>query len=180
MSDIVNLSVFTAAYDNEDAAKEDYEAVKAIYYDLGLMDTFDAAIVEKDGNGKMKVISKHEQPTRQMGWAGAGLGLAAGLLVALFPAVALTGSLLAGTTAAGAAMGAMLGHIAAGVSRGDLKELGEVLDEGTYGLIVVAVTDVGARVQEAISSAKKVATKEFKADKKDLDKQIKKALKEQK
>ena len=73
--------------------------------------------------------------------------------------------------------GAMLGHISAGVSRGDLKELGEVLDEGTYGLIVVAVTDVGARVEEAIASAKKVVKKEFKADKKDLDKQIKEALK---
>ncbi len=177
MSDIVNLSVFTAAYDNEDAAKEDYEAVKALYYDLGLMDTFDAAIVGKDANGKMKVIKKHEQPTRQMGWAGAGLGFATGLLVALFPAVGLGGALLTGT-AAGAAMGAMLGHVSAGVSRGDLKELGEVLDDGTYGLVVVAVTDVGARVEEAIASAKKVVKKEFKADKKDLDKQIKEALKD--
>ena len=177
MDDVVSLSMFVAAYDNEDAAKEDYEMVQALYYDLGVIDTFDAAIVGKDANGKIKIIKKHEQPTRQMGWVGAGLGFATGLLIALFPAVGLGGSLLTGTTV-GAAMGAMLGHFGAGVNRSDLKELGEVLDEGTYGLIVVALTDVSARVEEAIKSATKVVKKELKIDQKDLDKQIKEALKE--
>ncbi|MEA1891226.1 MAG: DUF1269 domain-containing protein [Campylobacterota bacterium] len=176
MSDIVSLSLFTATYDNEDAAKKDYESVKALYYDMGLIDTFDAAIVEKDENGNMKVISKHEQPTRQMGWAGAGLGLASGLLVALFPAVALSGALVLGTTATGAALGAVVGHIGAGMSRSDLKELGEVLDEGKYGLLVVALTDVGEKIKEVLKYAQKIESKEFKADQKELDKEIKEAL----
>ena len=184
MSDVINLSVFTATYDDKGSAKDDYEAVKALYYDLGLMDTFDAAIIKKNAKGKVKLVSKHEQPTRQAGWAGAGLGLATGLVVALFPAVALPGALVAGATAAGAALGTMVGHVSAGLSRGDLKKLGEVLDEGEYGLLVIAATDVSSRVQKAISSATKVAKKdlkvdkkEYKADKKKLDKEIKKAHK---
>ena len=177
MSNYIKLSVFTASYNNEDAAKEDYEAVKALYYGLGVMDTFDAAVIEKNAKGKVTIIKKHEQPTRQAGWAGASLGLAAGLTVALFPAVALTGGLMAGAAATGAAMGAVIGHVAGGMSRGDLKELGQVLDEGEYGLLVVAATDVGARVQETITSAAKVVKKELKADKKNLDKEITEALK---
>ena len=177
MSDVLNVSVFTATYDNKDSAESDYEAVKALYYDLDLMDTFDAAVIEMNEKGKVKIISKHEQPTRQAGWAGAGLGLAAGLVAALFPAVALTGGLLAGAAATGAAMGAVIGHVAAGLSRGDLKELGEVLDKGEYGLLVIAETDVSGRVEEAISSATKVAKKDLKADKKELEKEIKEALK---
>ncbi len=178
MSDVLNVSVFTATYGDKDSAESDYEAVKALYYDLGLIDTFDAAIIEMNEKGKVKIISKHEQPTRQAGWAGAGLGLAAGLTAALFPAVALTGGLMAGAAATGAAMGAVIGHVAGGMSRGDLKELGEVLDEGEYGLLVIAETDVSARVQEAMSSATKVVKKDLKADKKELDKEIKEALKD--
>jgi uncharacterized membrane protein len=176
MSDVVNLSVFTSTYDTKDAAISDYDAVKKLYYDLDLMDTFDAAIVEMTEKGKVKIIKKHEQLTRQAGWAGAGLGLATGLVVSLFPAVALTGALALESTVVGAAMGAMVGHVSGGMSRSTIKELGEVLDEGTYGLLVIAVTDVSDRVESAITSATKVIKKDLKTDKKDLDKEIKKAL----
>ena len=130
-------------------------------------------MIGKNAKGKVKIISKHEQPTRQAGWAGAGLGLAAGLTAALFPAVALTGSLLAGSAATGAAFGALLGHLEGGISRSDLKDLGDVLDDGEYGLIVVAATDVTARVQDAITSAQKVVKKELKTNQKALDKEMK-------
>ena len=99
-----------------------------------------------------------------------------GLLVALFPAVALTGSLVAGTTAVGAALGATVGHVTAGMSRSDLKELGEALDEGQYGLLVIAATDVGDRINNAISSYQKMVKKEMKADKKQLEKEINRSL----
>jgi hypothetical protein len=177
MSDIINLSVFTATYSDKASAENDYEAVKALYYDLDIMDTFDAAVIEKDEKDTVKVVNTHEQPTRQDAWAGAGLGLAAALVVALFPAVALTGALVLGSTATGAAVGAMVGHLSAGMNRGDLKELGEALDKGEYGLIVIAVTDVSARVNEAISSAKHIVKKDLKANKKELDKEIREALK---
>ena len=95
---------------------------------------------------------------------GGGVGLATGLVVALFPFAAIGGGLLVGTTAGGAVLGAVAGHAAAGMSRDDLKELGEQLDAGSAGLVVVAVSDMGAKVEEAMKRAEKLEQKELKAD----------------
>ncbi len=172
MSDYVSMTVYGATYDSVDAAVSDYEAVKSLYYDLHLMDTFDAAVLAMKDNGKVKIVKKHEQPTRQSAWAGAGVGLATGLVAALFPAVVLTSGLLASASGAGAAMFALAGHVAGGMSRRDLKELGELLDPGQAGLVVIAATDVGERVKDKITSAQKVISKELKAEDKALEKEL--------
>jgi hypothetical protein len=95
---------------------------------------------------------------------GAGIGLATGLVVVLFPFAAVGGGLLAATTGGGAVLGALAGHAAAGMSRSDLKELGEHLDAGQAGLVVVGVSDMGAKIERSMKKAKKVETKELKAD----------------
>ena len=95
---------------------------------------------------------------------GGGVGLATGLVVALFPFAAVGGGLLVGTAAGGAVLGAVAGHAAAGMSRHDLKELGEHLDAGKAGLVVVAVADMGAKVERAMKRAEKVEEKQLKAD----------------
>ena len=82
----------------------------------------------------------------------------------LFPFAAVGGGLLVGTTAGGAILGAVAGHAAAGMSRHDLKELGEHLDAGTASLVVVAVSDMGAKVEAAMKRAAKLQQKELKAD----------------
>jgi len=95
---------------------------------------------------------------------GAGIGLPAGLIVALFPFAAVGGGLLAGTTAGGAILTAVAGHTAAGISRHDLKARGEQLDAGQAGLVVVAVSDAGANVERAMKRAAKIQHKQLKAD----------------
>jgi hypothetical protein len=50
------------------------------------------------------------------------------------------------------------------MSRHDLKELGEHLDAGTAGLIVVAVSDMGAKVEKAMERATKIEQKQLEAD----------------
>ena len=50
------------------------------------------------------------------------------------------------------------------MSRGDLKELGEALDAGQAGLVVVAVSDMGAKVERAMKNAAKLQEKQLKAD----------------
>ncbi len=168
--------VVAATYANEDDALADYEAAKALYSELGLVDTYDAAVISKTDEGKVKIVKKHEQPTRQGAWGGLGVGLVGGALVALFPAVALGGALLVGATG-GAALGALAGHVAGGVSRSDLKDLGELLDEGQFGLVMIAATDMEARVDAALTRAQKRMTKQLKADQKALDKEIEEAAK---
>jgi hypothetical protein len=48
--------------------------------------------------------------------------------------------------------------------RSDLKELGESLDDGQAGLVVVAVSDIRSKVEAAMEHAQKVQAKELKAD----------------
>ena len=50
------------------------------------------------------------------------------------------------------------------MSREDLKHLGEHLDSGQAGLVVVAVADMGAKVEQAMQRAKKLEQKQLGAD----------------
>jgi uncharacterized membrane protein len=161
---IDTLIAFVGIYDSVEEAEADYQAVKALHTEAGLIDAYDAAVVERREDGKAKIVKKHETPTRVGGVLGGGVGLATGLVVVLFPFAAVGGGILAGTTAGGAILGAVAGHAAAGMSRHDLKDLGEHLDKGTAGLVVVAVSDMGAKVEQAMERAAKLEQKQLKAD----------------
>jgi uncharacterized membrane protein len=161
--------VYAGVYDNADDALADYEAVKDLHTEADLIDAYDAAVIERRADGKVKITKKHETPTRAGGVLGGGIGLASGLVIALFPAAAIGGGLLAATTGGGALLGSLAGHAAAGMSRKDLKELGEQLDEGQAGLVVVAVSDMEAKVERAMKHAKKVEAKQMKADAKEIE-----------
>ena len=99
--------------------------------------------------------------------SGPWIGLATGLVVALFPLRSAAGS--GPPTGAGAVLGSLAGRRLSSISRGDLKELGESLDAGQAGLVVVAVSDMGAKVRSAMKRAQKVEEKELKADQKELE-----------
>jgi uncharacterized membrane protein len=156
-------------------AVSDYELVKDLHTEAGLIDAYDAAVVERNDEGKVKVVKKHETPTRAGGVLGGGVGLATGLVIALFPAAAIGGGLLLGATGKGALLGSIAGHAVAGMSRGDLKDLGETLDEGQAGLVVVAVSDMEAKVRAAMKHAQKVEEKRLKADQEALETEAKDA-----
>jgi uncharacterized membrane protein len=166
---IDTLLVYCGVYGNVDDALADYDAIKDLHTEADLIDAYDAAVIERDQKGKVKIAKKHETPTRVGGVLGGGIGLATGLVIVLFPAAAIGGGLLLGTTGAGALLGALAGHAAAGMSRGDLKELGESLDEGEAGLVVVAVSDMEAKVRSAMKRARKLEEKRLKADQKELE-----------
>jgi uncharacterized membrane protein len=161
---------YVGVYPNVSEAEADYELVKDLHTEAGLIDAYDAAIIERRADGKVKIAKKHETPTRVGGVLGGGVGLATGLVVALFPFAAIGGGLLAATTAGGAVLGAVAGHAAAGMSRDDLKQLGEQLDAGEAGLVVVAVSDMGAKVEQAMRRAEKIEAKELKADTSEIEK----------
>jgi uncharacterized membrane protein len=166
---------FVGVYDNVSDADADYALVKDLHTKENLIDSYDAAVIERRADGKVKITRKHETPTRVGGVLGGGVGLATGLVVALFPFAAIGGGLIALTTAGGAVLGAVAGHAAAGMSRHDLKELGEHLDAGQAGLVVVGVSDMGAKIERAMKKAKKVEAKELKADTADIEADAKSA-----
>ena len=161
---IDTLMVYVGVYGNVADAEADYQLIKDLHTDADLIDAYDAAVIERREGGKTKIVKKHETPTRVGGVLGGGVGLATGLVVALFPFAAIGGGLIALTTAGGAALGAVAGHAAAGMSRHDLKELGEHLDAGQAGLVVVGVSDMGAKIERAMKKANKVPALEKSAN----------------
>ena len=161
--------VYAGVYADVDAAKADYEAVHDLHMKAQLIDAYDAAVIERKDNGKVKIVKKHETPTRVGGVGGGGRArhrardraVPGGRDRRRAPRWVPAG--------VGAALGAVAGHAAAGMSRKDLKELGEQLDEGQAGLIVVGVSDMGAKIEAAMSGAEKVEQKQLYADLDDIE-----------
>jgi uncharacterized membrane protein len=153
------LVLIANQYGSEADALADYRDVRELYAELGSSEDCDAAVITRTPDGKVEIVQTTDAPTRE--WAEKGLlgGIAFGVLTALVPAVSLGAGLLVGG-GVGAALGAVTGHAVGGVSVSDLKALGELLDAGTSGLVVVAATDVEAQVSAAITRP----TKQVKAD----------------
>src|SRR5436309_656517 len=147
------LFIAAASYTSVDEAVTDYQAVKMLYHEIKASHDFDAAVIARDEHGKVHIVKKHEEPTRHGAAHGLGWGLAAGAVVALFPAVGIAGALAVGG-GAGAALGVVAGHAESALSRDDLKTLGEVLDRGAAGLVVVYGPDMADRVHTSIERAK--------------------------
>ena len=167
------FDVLVGVYPNLESAEADYDLVHELHVKEGLMDAYDAAVISRRDDGKVKITKKHETPTRVGGVLGGGAGLATGLVIALFPFAAIGSGLLVATTAGGALLGAVAGHAVAGMSRQDLKDLGESLDAGEAGLIVVGATDMAARIEQAMRRAEKLEKKQLKADAEALERDAK-------
>jgi len=156
-----NVFVFIASYGSEDDALMDYEAVKQLYHD-GVIDTYDAAVVEKDAEGNVHV-HKHEKPTQKGAWTGVAIGAVVGVL---FPP-----SIIAGAAVGGVA-GGVIGHVWHGMSRSDMKDLGETLDAGTASLVVVGKSSLEEKIAKATAKAQKKTEKQLNVDAKDFDKEL--------
>ena len=66
----------------------------------------------------------------------------------------------------GAAVGAFGGHLAKGLSRSDMKELGDLLNAGEAGLVVIGDWRLEERIDELLRHAERRQAKELR----DLDK----------
>jgi uncharacterized membrane protein len=80
-----------------------------------------------------------------------------GVTAALFPPLGIG---IATASGAGAVIGGVAGHVSKGMSRGDLKDLGEALDEGQAGLVVVYAFNLAEQVGATIKAANRVVSRE--------------------
>lgn len=172
MSDADTVFVLAAAYDSVADAEVDYEAIKALYMEVQASHDFDAAVIERDEGGDVKVVKKHEQPTRHGAAKGLGWGLAVGAAMAVFPAIGLVGGMVAGG-GAGAAIGAVKGHMQGGMDDDDLKALGETLSKGKAGLIAVYAVNMADQIAASIKAENRFISKEIDARADQLAEQIK-------
>jgi uncharacterized membrane protein len=153
MSD--TLYVLAASYDRVEDATAEYEAIEVAHRHVGTSHDFDAAVVAKDEAGKIDVVRRHEEQKRHGAAVGLNWGLALGAVAALFPAIGLIGGMAAGG-GAGALLGALAGHANGGMRKEDLTAIGEVLERGDAGLIVVYSADMADRVMTSVTAAHKV------------------------
>jgi uncharacterized membrane protein len=72
----------------------------------------------------------------------------------------------------------VIGHLWKGMSRGDLKDLGEALDEGNAALIVMGESKIDEQIEKAVTRAQKVLQKQVDADVDSLRKEIETAEKQ--
>ena len=159
--------LYAAIYDDLDAARADYEAVFDLHA-LGAIGTFDSAVISKDEEGKVRV-TKTEKPTQHGAWTGAGVGALVGLV---FPPA------LIGTAIVGAGAGGLVGHLTRGLSRGDLKDLGDELDQGSAAVVVIGESKIEEQLEKATARAIKQIEKQIDADAEELKREIEAAAKE--
>jgi uncharacterized membrane protein len=156
------MFLYVGEYESVDDAKADLEALKELHRQHAV-GTYDAAVVTKNERGKVKVVDKIEKPTQHGGWAGLAVGAAIGLI---FPPSILVSGL------AGAGAGALIGHLRGGMSRDDLEEVGEMLDESEAALIVVGEATIERAIEEQTKRAKKAMKKLVEADAKEMERAI--------
>jgi len=159
--------LFIATYDTPEDAQEDYEAVKALHKEK-MIGTYDAAVLTKDDKGKIH-ISKHEKPTQHGAWTGVAVGAVLGII---FPPGIIIGA------AAGGLIGGLIGHFWRGMSRKDVMELGEAIDDGQAALVVVGESAMQAYIKKALKKARKQVSREIDMESKELQKQLKEAAKD--
>jgi uncharacterized membrane protein len=159
--------ILVATYPDERAARDDYQVVKEAHA-RGLVGSYDAAVITKDASGKVHE-NKDETSTRHGAWWGIAAGAAVGVL---FPP-----SLL-GAAAAGGVIGGVSGHLAKGMSRSEAKELGDFIDPGEAGLVVVGESKVEEAIATAVTKAEKQTAKDLDVDPKDVDRIMQETLKD--
>jgi uncharacterized membrane protein len=152
--------IYVGTYRDETQARDDYQVVKELH-SAGAVGTYDAAVVTKD-DGKVHV-NKDELATRHGAWGGAAVGAAIGIL---FPPAVI------GTAIAGAAVGGVGGHLWRGMSRSDVKELGEIIDDGQAALVVVGESKLEQALDRASLKAEKKIAKELGVNPKDIDRAV--------
>ena len=153
MANAKPLFAVVTAYDNADDAKADYDAVQQLHRQ-GLIGTYDAALITKDADGKVHIRAR-EKPTEH----GVEAGLVAGAIVGLFfPPFLLVDA------AVGALAGGILQHVRKGLPHGDLKQLGQALDDGAAAVVVVGESTLEQALRKAVKRATKMVEKQVTAD----------------
>jgi uncharacterized membrane protein len=159
--------IYAATYASRADALADYDALLDLHA-AKLVGSYDVAVIAKDAEGKVHV-EKHEKPTQHGAWGGMAVGALVGVL---FPPSVI------GAAVVGGLVGGVGGHLRKGISRGDAKELGEILQAGQAALIVIGQSRVEEELDKALTRAEKSLEKEIDADRKEFERELEKAQQE--
>ncbi len=159
--------IYAATYSDPAGAEADYDALVELHA-AKLVGTYDVALVTKDADGKVHV-KKHEKPTQHGAWGGIAVGAVVGVVAA--PAI-IPAALVGGV------IGGLGGHFKKGISRGDAKELGDLIEAGQATLLVIGESRLEEQLDKLLTRAEKSIEKEVDVEREDLKRELDQAEKE--
>jgi len=159
-----SVFIYIGTYLDKQKADKDLKLLRDLHT-LALIGTYDAAVVSKDSAGKVH-INKDEESTRHGAWGGAAVGAVVGVL---FPPALIASAVVGG------AAGGIAGHLWGGMSRSDVKELGELIDEGEAALVVVGEASLKKALEDAELTPEKHVAKVLDVRGEDLHKAVQEA-----
>jgi len=162
MADEKTVHVIVGQYGSVEDASQDLDYILQ-NREEHLVGTFDGAVVAKADDGQVRIVRKHETPVRFGAWGGAVVGAIIGLA---FP------PLLLEMGAAGAVVGAVAGHISQGMSRSELKELGDALEKDSAALIIAVDSSSADAARSTMGRARSISDHEVAARASDIDRAI--------
>jgi len=141
-----NLTTTIAVYPDLETAKKDWAQVESAASSKEI-DLGDAALVQRLPDGMVQTVERQSHH----GW---GKGLVAGAVVGLlFPPSIIIGA------AAGAASGGVIARLNRSFDRGDIKDLGEVMDSGEIAMVVLTTEDSRSTLDGLLTGATNKITK---------------------
>jgi hypothetical protein len=146
------FSLVTASYGTRQAAVEDFTTVWGARHAGDFGHTSVAVLTRDSGRGFR--VERHNSTAKRLLWGGALLG---GPLFVLAPAAGVGILAAAGLTGAGA----IIGHIHQNTQPEDLARLADLLEEGSWGLVVVTVNRRGEVVLPLLSHADRSSSVEM-------------------
>jgi uncharacterized membrane protein len=159
--------IYAATYAERADALADYDSLIDLHA-AKLVGSYDVAVISRGPDGKVHV-EKHEKPTQHGAWGGIAVGALVGVL---FPPSII------GAAAVGGLVGGVGAHLRKGISRGDAKELGELLEGGESALIVIGESRLQEQLDKALERAEKSIEKEIDADSEELKQELRRELNE--
>lgn len=158
------VTLAVATYATQRGALDDYQAVMSAKTD-GEFDHIAASVLTKDATGQLEV-ERHDSTAKHLAWGGA---LTAGALIVAAPvagAAIVAGGTGVGASAglgggvsvvgAGAGAGGLAGHFWRNIPKEKLREMGDLLELGESGLVIVAVNKKGSDIGPLLPNAAKV------------------------
>jgi uncharacterized membrane protein len=141
------LVLGVATYSSKSGAETDFNTIWGAKHE-GEYDHMAVAVLTKDSHGQLEV-DRHDSTAKHLAWGGALLGAA---LTIVAPPVGV-GVLAASGATAGA--GGIVGHFHHNIPKDTVRQMGDLLDAGESGLMVVAVNHKGSDIEPLLSNATK-------------------------
>ena len=143
------VTVAVATYANKTAAEQDYDAIRGIKHQ-GQIDHLAIAMVVKDADGELH-IDRHDSTAKHLAGGSGVLGgvltvVSAPLGIVFLGPLAVTGAVWAGA-------GGLVGHFWKNIPKEQVREMGDLLERGDAGLVIVAVNPKDADVDALLANA---------------------------